>query len=426
MTEIKSVLERVRDQLMPSPDAFGRFASYRRRKRLRQRLAAGGLALALAAVGTTIAVRAFSASHGSPTTVPTPTPTPTSTPTLTPVPEPSPHEVTTFKVGPTAQTEAILAADGSIWVTAYGVPGGGGVDRDVLFRIDPATNEVVAKIAINTAPTWVGGGGGVTFADGSIWVTGGGRVAGEGPQALLDRIDPATNEVVTTIPLGGRYGGDVAANTEGIWVAISGDQNTDVIQVDPATNEVVSRIPLPSTQVRRIAATDDAVLVEEHVWEGNQGPCGVLTSIDPNTAVIVAREPSGDPCQTVNPAAGNPLVWDGAIWGLTSDRFVPIDPKTALPAGNGFAFEPDHSPRSFLVADETGIWYGAYPGGNGVRPDRLARMDPTTGDITDYMQLTNGSIAASIIDGSLWTLNYDGTVTRIDLFAKESAPPSPE
>jgi hypothetical protein len=109
-----------------------------------------------------------------------------------------------------------------------------------------------------------------------------------------------------------------------------------------------------------------------------------------------------------------------------TDRLLPIDPKTALPAGDGFSFEPDHSPRSFLVADETGIWYGAYPGGNGVRPDRLARIDPTTGDITEYMQLTRGSIAASILDGSLWALNYDGTVTRIDLFAEESASPSSE
>src|SRR5438128_948755 len=58
----------------------------------------------------------------------------------------------TFQVGPNGQTNSILYADGSVWVTARGVHGGGGPDRSMLFRIDPATQEIVARIPIRGAP----------------------------------------------------------------------------------------------------------------------------------------------------------------------------------------------------------------------------------------------------------------------------------
>ncbi|HYY09008.1 MAG TPA: hypothetical protein VFA25_10445, partial [Actinomycetota bacterium] len=201
----------------------------------------------------------------------------------------------------------------------------------------------------------------------------------------------------------------------------------EVLRVDPATNQVVQRIPLQSDYVRTVVAGRDGVLVEERVWEGNQGPCPVLTAIDPSSNEIVARQPTGDPCASTSSAAYRLIPWEGEILGEfggpAGESFGPIDPSTALPTGDGFAFEPDHFPRGFLVPDETGFWYGAYPGGNGNRPDRLARMDPTSGEITDYMEL-HGGIAAAVLNGSLWTLNYDGTVTRIDLFAEGTASPS--
>ncbi|HYY07077.1 MAG TPA: hypothetical protein VFA25_00590, partial [Actinomycetota bacterium] len=170
----------------------------------------------MAISGVGVAVWAFTSSRSTPAAP---------SPSL----ELSPHEVTTFSVGPNGQTNAILAAQGSVWVTAYGVEGGGGVDRDALFRIDPATNGVIATIPLETAPTNEVGGGGLTYADGSIWVTGGGRLQGEEPEALLQRVNPVTNEVVATIPLGGQFGSDVTGGAGAVWVAIFGDRSAEVV-----------------------------------------------------------------------------------------------------------------------------------------------------------------------------------------------------
>jgi streptogramin lyase len=111
-------------------------------------------------------------------------------------------------------------------------------------------------------------------------------------------------------------------------------------------------------------------------------------------------------------------VWNGRIWAVLGERFVPLDPQTTRPSGDGFVFEPGHFPRTFLVTDPTGIWYGAYPGENGNGSDRLTRLDPATGEIDEFMELEGHGV---ILDGSLWTLDVDGVVTRTDLLAEDGA-----
>jgi streptogramin lyase len=76
---------------------------------------------------------------------------------------------------------------------------------------------------------------------------------------------------------------------------------------------------------------------------------------------------------------------------------------------------PSYSPRSFALAGpDEAIWYAAYPGGNGVRPDTLARFDPTTGSIHEY-DVHVGAIAATATEDSIWMLNYEGSITRLAL-----------
>ncbi|HEV8564241.1 MAG TPA: hypothetical protein VGR41_04965, partial [Actinomycetota bacterium] len=226
-----------------------------------------------------------------------------------------------------------------------------------MFRIDPATNGITATISMDTAPAAAFGDAGITFADGSIWVTGSGRLGDGGSQAILDRVDPATNTVVASIPLGGRFGSDVAVNDAGVWVGIFTHTNAQVVRVDPATNEVVDRIDLESDYVRRVVAIDGAVTVHELVWSDAGGPCAVLTTIDPTTATVVAHKPVDGLC-----GGARLVVWDGRIWAAGSERFQPLDPLTTRPDGDGFGFPPPHSPRGFIVTDGTGIWYAAYPG----------------------------------------------------------------
>lgn len=406
MTDIQERFERLRKEIdrLPVPD-FDRSAAVSARGRAEprfgpmRRIGTVTLALFVAVASTYLVVRAF----GGANRVDTQRTTQTSSPeTFDPI------ETARIPVGPQGQTNAILAAGGSIWVTAYGVEGGFGLDDSVLVRIDPATDRVRQTIPIHASPSWTFGGDGVAVGFDSIWIAGAGTIDGDG-QTLLDRIDPRTGDVLATISLQVHAGAaDVAVNTHGVWVTTRTDTVGELVRVDPANNAVVDRIPLMEEYVRDVAATNDAVIVEELVWTDGEGPCGVLTSVDPTTRAVVAR--------AVLPGCGMTRLqaWQGQVWGTTGSGLVPIDPSTALPTDEGYDFKPGHNPRSFLLPTETGIWYAAYPGGNGERPDRLSRIDPDTGLITEYPVVV-GALAAVMDGDSIWALSFDGTVTRIDL-----------
>jgi hypothetical protein len=366
------------------------------------------MALAIGATGVFVALSAFG--EGGPTTAPLESPTTSSA--LNEGRALDPKEGATIPVGHQGQVRSITAAAGQVWVTASGVPGGGGVDRAALLRLDPAKNAVVETIPIEGSPSWETGGGGVVSADGSLWVAGGAQTGDGQSQAILSRVDSANGDILATIPLGGQFGADVAVNSDAVWVAIFGAQSAEVVRVDPSTNAVVGKIRLPSGYVRRIVAIEGAVMVEEEEWGGGSGPCGFLTTIDPSTDSILAREPVSADCNLASLK-----VWDGQVWAAFGGHFAPIDPHTTRSLGGGFAFEPNHEPRGFLVTDPSGIWFSAYPGADGDTPDRLTRIDPTTGKIAGYLSLDHGPIDGAVLDGSLWILNYDGTVTRVDLFA---------
>jgi virginiamycin B lyase len=101
----------------------------------------------------------------------------------------------------------------------------------VVARIDPATDQVVATIPVGRTPLPVA----VGF--GSVWV----RNESQEQAGTVSRIDPATNRVVATVPVGiemGRDGLDgLAAGPHHLWVA-----GLDLERIDPSSSRVVGRI----------------------------------------------------------------------------------------------------------------------------------------------------------------------------------------
>ena len=342
------------------------------------------------------------------------TPSPSVTPTPSAAPSFMPQIGTTIPVGPDGQTNAIVYAAGSVWVTAYGVSGGRGADQAMLFRLDPVTSRVVDSIPLTGAPTWTTGGGGIAFGDDSVWIVG----TTHGPQAILQRVDPQTDQLVATIPLGTEdIGLDVSVDTSGVWVAIglSGSQPAEVVRVDPSTNQITARIALKADYVRHIVAADGGVLVEEFEWSGNQGPCGFVTAIDPATNTILTRVPVGTTCTT-----SRLWVWSDEIWATVEAGFVRMDPRTAEPTGLTTPYPRVYGLRGFVASAGDLIWWSEYPGGNGVRPDDLASFDPVAGTVQEYDVKTTGIAAAASLD-AIWVLNYEGSVTRIDLLPTEGS-----
>jgi virginiamycin B lyase len=114
---------------------------------------------------------------------------------------------------------------------------------------------------------------GITATPGAIWVVNKG-----GPS--ISRIDPATNQVVATIPIGAPgtcCSGHMAvtAGAEAVWASLP-DVDT-VVRIDPATNAVGARIQLPGPPCAFLAADDRAVFAAG-------GRCSTtVLRIDPNT-----------------------------------------------------------------------------------------------------------------------------------------------
>jgi hypothetical protein len=369
-----------------------------------RRVVTAGLALLVAFGGFALATSAFVGEppiEGKTPPIPTVDPGP-----LLPA---DPRIAASIPVGPQGNTTAILYAEGSVWVAAASfVEGGGGIDGAMLFRVDAATNEIVAEIPLEGAPTFVSGGGGLAYGFGSVWVAGYGQVEGSS-QAIVLRVDPASNFVIATIPLGGTHGADVAVDERSVWAAYFGDDHAGVARIDPATDSVIADTALPSSYVRRITAAGGGVVATELEWAVNEGPCMVLTAIDPVTAAISAREPLGPGC------GGMQLfMWNDEIWASAA-TLQRVEPATATLVGEPILFEPEHSPRSFVLGTDREVWFGAYPGGDGNRPDHLARLDPATGAIEYFIEAGGTDAVFAPETRTIWVLEFDGSLTRIDL-----------
>jgi DNA-binding beta-propeller fold protein YncE len=104
----------------------------------------------------------------------------------------------------------------AVWASAES---GGGT----VWRIDPATNQVVTSISISD-PYPIG----LEVAFGSVWV-------GSRSKGVIYRIDPATNKLTETIKVNNSIGG-IGVGPDAIWASGFGDGT--IYRIDPAKNSV--------------------------------------------------------------------------------------------------------------------------------------------------------------------------------------------
>ena len=121
---------------------------------------------------------------------------------------------------------------GSIWVTA--------TDTATLLRIDPTTVKVVGRLTgFGDDESWMP----ITIGDGSVWVY---RITNG--QGVVYRIDPYTNQVVARIRVGypnvAWPNGYIVDAGGYVWI---GDAGSTLSVVDPRTNHVVAWFTLPET-----------------------------------------------------------------------------------------------------------------------------------------------------------------------------------
>jgi glutamine cyclotransferase len=102
-----------------------------------------------------------------------------------------------------------------------------------IDKIDPATGQVVATIP---APGH-GSDSGLAWAEGSLWV-------GQYRERRIHRIDPATGRITRTIESNRFVTGVTWVDGE-LWHATWEDDESEIRRVDPASGEVLERLAMP-------------------------------------------------------------------------------------------------------------------------------------------------------------------------------------
>lgn len=316
---------------------------------------------------------------------PTPTPTTLEETTQTTVPESSeplvelPAGIAASVVGAVSPgiqpCDVQIDGDGFAWVSMNGNP--------QLAKLDPVTGATLASYPVSQLPCEM------AFLDGSLWVSHfGGRFnvnvnvnPGATPNTL-DRIDPATGEVVAGIDLD-TVAWDLEAADGSIWASLR--SGGTVVRIDPATNAVVAEIAAGAGTMSGLASTPGTVWVAS---EDDIAVVGIDTSSNDVSAVIAL------------PLVPKYLVAaDDALWVSTSDRKVfRIDLGTNEV---GPPIDINDLPLQLSVADGY-IWVAGESDGI------LTRIDPATSETTE-LQLTAGTYAAEPVGSLLWIPDYTGT-----------------
>jgi DNA-binding beta-propeller fold protein YncE len=177
---------------------------------------------------------------------------------------------------------SIAVGAGSVWLLTD--------QTGVLTRVDPQSNQIIARIPV--APYSYA----AVFGFGSVWITNTGAPRSRG-RGSVQRIDPGSNAVVATIPVGPkpRF---LAAGEGAVWALNQGDGS--VSRIDPASNRLAAKI---ATDVA--GPSGDIATGAGRVWVRAEKI--LLSAVDPSTNRVTERfgPPAGSGAVRV---AGN-LVW---------------------------------------------------------------------------------------------------------------------
>jgi hypothetical protein len=217
------------------------------------------------------------------------------------------HVVVEWKVNSPA--DIYLSSD-SVWVPGHG-------DGNVT-QIDPSSNEVTAVVSRSEAekPPEAEGFG-------SVWMT--------TRDNKLNRVDPATSEILASIVLADGYpdiNNGVMVGSSAVW-ALQQD-NAELIRVDPATNSIVSKTSWGTLIDQATAATSvptgkgtDFMWIQVVGDEGEGFTKGLLR-LDPDSGAGLTFLPYS-PDQNGD---GRPSITDDAVWYAAGGHIYRINVAT--------------------------------------------------------------------------------------------------
>jgi virginiamycin B lyase len=286
----------------------------------------------------------------------------------------------------------LAVGEGAVWAM--------GNDGSTLSRIDPTSNAVVTRIAIearNPCPEFPRSCGEAAAGNGAVWVA---RPSDD----TVSRIDPATNKVTAIIHVGPQPAG-VAVSPGAIWVANIGGPT--VSRIDSKTNTVVATIRIGPA---RACCSEHTALTSggRAVW-ATVTKLGAVVRIDPKTNKVAARVRlsairSGQPCGFL--AASQSAVWAaGAHCPASSGDGVVtrIDARTN---------RPSRPMAGFTAPIGVALGFGAVWVGD-LDAKTIDRVNPRTRRIVGRLPVGGVPIQVATGFGSVWVGDGSGRVLRI-------------
>jgi YVTN family beta-propeller protein len=275
----------------------------------------------------------------------------------------------------TGQDAGITTGAGSVWVAEH--------REATLARVDPATNDVVARIPVGALPT------NPAYGAGAVWLP-------EYGNNRISRIDPTTNRVTAAIP--GLYY-DVTVGYGSVWAITWKDGDRDWIswggrtlaRIDPQTNRVSARIDLPGT-LFSVSVGGGSVWVSS-ATPTDPNATGSIWRIDPGTNRIVDRI-------RLRHSAGHVAFGFGSLWATAATaHLLRIDPRThrvlaRLRTSTGGPINYD-----YLTIGENAVWVVNL---NNIIDAVLVSVDPATNQQTTTIALPDGPQGIASGFGSVW------------------------
>jgi virginiamycin B lyase len=266
----------------------------------------------------------------------------------------------------------------SVWLTK--------IKSKTVFRIDPATNKVVARIPVGSNPE-LGIGIGLGFA----WVP-------DTKDRTLTQIDPKTNRVVRVIPVNipDDTEGSIGVGEGSVWVLTNegGTDSGTLSRIDPVSGHVVANVPVkPKSHA--------AVVAFGAVWVTSTG-AGRVVRVDPATNAVVAEI-------AVHAAPRFLAGGEGSIWVLSQSdgTLARIDPATNRVVATINVGVPGEG--GDLSIAEHYVWVAA-------ERIPLSQVDPATNKVLRQFAGGRHDDTMRVGFGAAWIVDENhGQIWRIDL-----------
>ena len=260
-----------------------------------------------------------------------------------------------------------------------------------LFRIDPATNQVASTIRVGQNPNAVAVAG-----DGSVWVA-------SRDDATVWKVDPDRNRTDLSVSAHGKPA-DLAAAGGQVFVSNS-SEDASVVVINAATGREEDVVRLGTLGFVPVGSALVAV-GEAGLWvaDGDRN----VGRLDPTLSrlehpVLLPAPPDEQADAFLSAIA----VSRDAIW-VVGDAEAPLLWRVDPAGGDAETIPLDSAPKDVAVG-EGAVWVTSQ------LDDTVSRIDPATHDVTATVGVGRGAAGIAVGAGSVWVANaIDGTVSRID------------